>query len=36
MGFNPHEKFKARPIDYVLMGTAAFAAFGLVLWAVLA
>lgn len=33
MGFNPHEKFRARPIDYALMVTAALATLSLVVWA---
>jgi hypothetical protein len=33
MGFNPHEKFRARPIDYALMAVASLAALGLVIWA---
>jgi hypothetical protein len=33
MGFNPHEKFRARPFDYALMAVASLAAFGLVVWA---
>jgi hypothetical protein len=36
MGFNPHEKFKARTTDYVLMIMAAMITFGLVVWAFVA
>ncbi len=33
MGFNPHEKFRARPFDYALMVIAALVTGGLVIWA---
>jgi len=33
MGFNPHEKFRARPVDYVILATASLTTFGLVFWA---
>jgi hypothetical protein len=33
MGFNPHEKFRARPIDYALMATAGLTTLALVVWA---
>jgi len=33
MGFNPHEKFRARPFDYAMMATAALTTLGLVVWA---
>lgn len=36
MGFNPHEKFRARPIDYALMVVASVTALGLVVWAFIA
>ena len=33
MGFNPHEKFRARTTDYVLMVMAGLTTLGLVVWA---
>ena len=36
MGFNPHEKFRARTVDYVLLATTALVTSGLVVWALFA
>jgi hypothetical protein len=33
MGFNPHEKFRARPIDYAILAITSMATLGLVVWA---
>jgi len=34
MGFNPHEKFRARPIDHALLAVTSLATLGLVVWAI--
>jgi hypothetical protein len=34
MGFNPYRKFRARPVDYVLLSLVFAVAIGLVIWAV--
>jgi hypothetical protein len=35
MGFNPYQRFRAKPIDYVLVAAAVLVALALVLWALL-
>jgi hypothetical protein len=35
VGYNPYRKFRARPVDYVLVVAALVVALGLVLWGVL-
>lgn len=32
MGYNPHRKFRARPTDYVVLGTGLLVVAALVLW----
>jgi len=34
VGFNPYRKFRARPVDYVLLSLVFAVAIGLVIWAV--
>ena len=34
MGYNPYRKFRARPIDFVLLGAVFVIAIGLLVWAV--
>jgi hypothetical protein len=36
MGFNPYHRFRARPVDYVLVVVALLAVVALVAWAFLA
>jgi hypothetical protein len=35
MGYNPYRRFRARPVDYVLVVAAVLVALLLVLWALL-
>jgi hypothetical protein len=35
MGFNPYSRFRAKPVDYVLVAAAVLVAIVLVLWALL-
>jgi energy-coupling factor transporter transmembrane protein EcfT len=34
VGYNPYRRFRARPVDYVLVGLCLLAAVALVVWAV--
>jgi hypothetical protein len=36
MGYNPYRKYRARPLDYVLLALVFMVAIGLVAWALLA
>jgi hypothetical protein len=35
VGYNPYRRFRARPVDYVLVAVAVLVALALVLWAFL-
>jgi len=35
MGFDPHRKFRAKPVDYAMVAVALLVVVGLVLWTAL-